>query len=363
MRPSRSALTRATAVAVALVALLVVGRLTGESLRPPSPPTPTTWQPLPVPPAPPTAPSPVTAQLRLGRVTAVTVDGEAVWAAHGCAISRVDAHTNQVVATMRLPPVRGGCWVVGMAVGAGALWVSQSGERLLRVDPRSRRVVATLALVGVGTPAVTASGVWANCCWSGINTRHPTGWLVRVDPASNQVVVRVRLPGLPTAVGAGPSGVWVTGAGGPIWRVDPASTRVVATIRVPGGLGGLPGRQGRAGAVGEVLVGREAVLVSNPARGEVLHVDPAHNRLVARALAGGGGGSLVAAGGAIWATSGSVLFALGDQAPQVWLDELGGRGADEGEPVSDLAASPGAVWVGARKGLFRVDLARLLRAG
>jgi DNA-binding beta-propeller fold protein YncE len=361
MRPSRSALARATAVAVVLGALLVVGRLTGDSLRPPSPATTTTWQPLSVPPPPPTTPSPVTAHLRLGHITAVAVAGDAVWAAHGCAVLRVDPHTNRVVATIGLPPVRGGCWVVGMAADIGALWVSQSSERLLRVDPRSRRVVATLALVGVGAPVVTDVGVWAECCWTGINTAHPAGSVVRVDPASNRVVGRIRLPGLPTVVGAGPSGVWVTGAGGPIWRVDPGINRVVATIRVPGGLGGLP-YEGPAGEAGDVLVGRDAVWVSNPASGQVLRIDPARNRLVRAMFVDAPslvGESLVEAGGEVWATSGSTLLALGDRSRQVSLDEFGGQDEGEGAPVSDLAASPDAVWVGTAAGLFRVDLTRL----
>jgi DNA-binding beta-propeller fold protein YncE len=357
MRPSRSALTGAAAVAVVLVALLAVGRLTNSGLRPLSPPA-TRWHPPPVPPPPPTTPSPVTAHLRLGRVTAVAVDGNAIWAAHGCAVSRVDPHTNRVVATVGLPPVRGGCWVVGMAAGAGALWLSQSGERLLRVDPRSGRVVAALALFGVGAPAVTAGGVWAECCWGGIQGRHPAGSLVRVDPASSRVVARIPLPGLPTAVGVGPSGVWVTGAGGPIWRVDPASGRVVVTMRVPGGLGGLP-HEGPAGEAGEVLVGREAVWVADPASGRVLRVDPARNRLVGAVFVDAPvlvGESLVAAGGRVWATSGSTLLVVGEKARQVSLDE---PWAEDSAPVNDLAASPDAVWVGAAAGLFRVDLARL----
>lgn len=361
MWPSRSTLTRATAVAVVLGALLVVGRLTGDSLRPPSPATTTRWHPPPVLPPPPTTPSPVTAHLRLGRVTAVAVDGDSVWAAHGCAVSRVDPHTNRVVATIGLPPVRGGCWVAGMAADTGALWVSQSSARLLRVDPHSGRVVATLALVGVGAPVVTDVRVWAECCWSGINTAHPAGSLVRVDPASNQVVVRIRLPGLPAVVGAGPSGVWVTGAGGPIWRVDLASNRVVATIRIPGGLGGLP-HEGPAGEAGDVLVGRDAVWVSNPASGQVLRVDPARKREVRAVFVDAPslvGASLVAAGGEVWATSGRTLLALGDKSRRVSLDEVGEQDEGEGEPVSDLAASPDAVWVGTPAGLFRVDLARL----
>src|SRR6266542_673026 len=268
MWPSRSTLTRATAVAVVLGALLVVGRLTGDSLRPPSPATTTRWHPPPVLPPPPTTPSPVTAHLRLGRVTAVAAERNAVWAAHGCAVSRVDPHTNRVVATIGLPPVRGGCWVAGMAAGTGALWVSQSSERLLRVDPHSRRVVATLALVGVGAPVVTDVGVWAECCWTGINTAHPTGSLVRIDPARNRQV-RAVFEDAPSLVGE----------------------------------------------------------------------------------------SLVAAGGEVWATSGTTLLALGDTSRQVSLDELGGP--DDSAPVSDLAASPDAVWVGMPAGLFRVDLARL----
>lgn len=364
MRPSRKTLTHTTAVVVALSALLVVGRLTSGSLRPPSPPTVTTADLSPLPPSPSTRPSPVTAHLQFGEVSAVTVDGDVVWAAHMCAISRVDSHTNRVVAKVPLPPIppiRGGCRVVGMAADTGALWVSLSGERLLRVDPRGNRVVASLTLANLAAPVVTDIGVWAVCCWSGIGTRHPAGSLVRVDPASNHVMARVRLPGLPTAVGAGPSGLWVTGAGGPIWRVDPASERVVATIRVPGGLGGLPGRQGPAGQAGEVLVDSDAVWVANPASAQVLRVDPADNRLVGSEPADGR--SLVAAGGAVWASDGTSLLALGGQGGQVSLAELARQAVDEGAPpVSDLAASPAAVWVGGPLGLFRVDLARLRRA-
>jgi DNA-binding beta-propeller fold protein YncE len=252
--------------------------------------------------------------------------------------------------------------VTELAAGAGALWVSQSGERLLRVDPRSNRVVATLALANPAGPVVTASGVWLVCCWSGITTRHPAGSLLRVDPASNRVVARIRLPGLPTAVGADPGGVWVTGAGGPIWRVHPASGRLVATIAVPGGLGGLPGRTGPAGEVGDVLVGPDMVWVSNPASGQVLRVDPARNRLAgAESIHEGApvGPSLVMAGGYVWATNWTILWALGNPARQVSLDELGGQDEADEEPVSDLAASPGAVWVGAWNGLFRVDLSQL----
>jgi hypothetical protein len=280
MRPSRSTLAGAIAVAAVLGALVVVGRVSGGSLRPSSPPTVTTVSPPAVPPPPSTTPSPVTALLRLGQVTAVTADGDVVWAGHGCAISRVDAHTGRVVPTVGLPPVRSGCWVAGMQAGAGALWVSLSDERLLRIDPASNRVVAALAMANLATPAVTVGGVWAVCCWRGSTTRHPAGWLVRVDPGRNRVVVRVRLPGLPTAVGAGPSGV-----GDRHQRADLAGRPDpwAAGDDHPGaGWAGWPAGTPRTSRRGgcDVLVGRDAVWVSNPVSAQVLRVDPADNRLV-----------------------------------------------------------------------------------
>ena len=363
MRPSRSALAATAMVVMVLVGLVLVGRLSAGGLRSSGPPAVSTESRQAAPPPRSTTPSPVTLRLPLGRVDALAVQGDAVWAAHGCVISRVDARSGRVVAAVRLTPTRIGCFVVGMAAGAGALWVSLSGQRLLRVDPTSNRVVASLAMADpLAAPAVTAGGVWTVCCWSGVATRHPAGWLVRVDPASTREAARVRLPGLPTAVGAGPGGIWVTGAGGPIWRVDPAGGRVVATVAVPGGLGGLPGRTGRAGEVGDVLVGPHAVWVSNPARGQVLRVDPARNRLVRAAVFHRGeliGPSLAAAGGQVWATSWTILWALGTPGRQADLDQPGVPGAEGAEPISDLAASPGALWVGASDVLLRVDLARL----
>ena len=110
MRPSRSTLARAIAVAVVFGALVVVGRLAGGGWRPASPTTATTVSLLPVPASPSTIPSPVAAHLRLGQVAAVTVAGNAVWAAHGCAISKVDPRTNRVVGgVVGLRPTRSGC--------------------------------------------------------------------------------------------------------------------------------------------------------------------------------------------------------------------------------------------------------------
>jgi hypothetical protein len=79
--------------------------------------------------------------------------------------------------------------------------------------------------------------VVAVCCAG--NAQPGAGRLVRVlGPRPRRVVA---LPGRPNAVGDGPSGVWVRGAGGGVWHLDEDSLRVVATVAVRGGLGVAPG--------------------------------------------------------------------------------------------------------------------------
>jgi hypothetical protein len=204
-RPSRR-LPLTTAGVVALVAVLVVaGRLTSGSLR--SPPTTATLPALVVHP-PSTLPSPVVARIRFRQpVDRVAVGPDAVWVAHGCAISRVDPRTNRVMAKVTgIRPGRDGCAVLGIRVGAAAVWASLWGQGLLRIDPASNRVAAAIAMDNIASaPAVTRGGVWVLCC--GAITPRPGAWLARIDPATNRMAARVRLGGLPEAVAAGPSGV------------------------------------------------------------------------------------------------------------------------------------------------------------
>jgi hypothetical protein len=346
VRWPRSLLMNTIGVAVLVAVLLVAGRLTSGSLRPP--PTTATLPALVVHPTT-TVPSPVVARIRFRQpVDRVAVGPDAVWVAHGCAISRVDPRTNRVVARVAgMRPRRGPCAVLGVRVGAGAVWASLWGVGLLRIDPAANRVVATIAIDNItAPPAVTGTGVWAPCC--GTTTTRPGGTLVRVDPASNRVVARIRLGGLPDAVGAGPSGVWVAGAGGPMWRVDPASNRVVARIAVPGG---------SARSSGSVLVDRDAVWVSDTASAGVLRIDPRRNQVAGRDFAGGH--AMVVADGTVWATSGTTLVPVGDPARrEVPLVDIADP-EDSLDAISDLAAGPGALWVAAPAGLYRVDLRRL----
>ena len=69
--------------------------------------------------------------------------------------------------------------------GFGAVWATDPSKgEVLRLDPRTRRVIARIPVGGEARVTVGAGAVWA------FNTR---GRLVRIDPATNRVTDRVAL--------------------------------------------------------------------------------------------------------------------------------------------------------------------------
>jgi streptogramin lyase len=245
--------------------------------------------------------------------------------------------------------------VVQVTVGAGAVWATTTaGRQLLRIDPRTARVTASLS---VPAEAVTAdaTGVWAVCCGAGGRG----GRLTRVDPGGRVVKV-IRLPGRPQAVGIGPSGVWVRGAEGPIWRVDPASNRVVATIRLPAS-NGQSYRSDTDDPGGDIAVTNDAIWVSNPATATVRRVDPRNNQVTDDMAEADGSDLTVAANGVVWATSGTRLLGLGVGSqvlgPRRDLHELG-----TDRITATAAARDGGLWLGTPQGLVHINRS-VLRAG
>lgn len=324
--------------ALALVASLVaVGRLAG--------PQPTTLSDRPA-----AAPSVVKLNVP-GPVddVALTIEPvagrilEHLWIVHDGQILRLDPDANRVAATVSgyrprpdRPPIR------LTATLPGALVATVAGDGLLVINPRTARVVATEP---VNTPARAAGtvdfDVFVVCCGGG--TRPGGGRLLRLlGPSPYRTVA---LPGRPDAVGMGPSGVWVRGAGGGVWHLDEDSLRVVATVDVPGGLGATPG---------SVAVTTGAVWVSDPARATVWRIDPQRNRLVG-GVAADGWDLAVGSDQTVWATSGNRLLGLdrGTLRHTLTLGQLGSDG------INAITASPDALWVAAPTGLFRVDLAAL----
>jgi len=95
----------------------------------------------------------------------IASDDESVWFEGGCdstSLIRANGRTNQVIARIDIGERQAGDirWI---ALGFGSVWVSTTGQHLLRIDPATNRIVGDLRLPGVaqGTRvAIGADAVW-----------------------------------------------------------------------------------------------------------------------------------------------------------------------------------------------------------
>ncbi len=338
-RPSHLPLRAGLGVLAAIVVLLVAGRLAPVEPQPPAP-----------------ADGDVRAspQQRRGGadfnepISGLVANRAALWVGHDTTVERLDPRTLRVTATVALPPIvtlvtsGGDRPIRGLAASAAGdvVWVSvaNSAAGLVRIDAASARVVAALPVAAVGPAAVSAAGVWVVCC--GGETFLGPSRLVRVDPATNRVVAQVLLPGLPDAVGVGSSGVWVRAAAGPIWRVDPVTNRVVAEVTIPHGL---------SGTRGSVLVGHDAVWVSDPASRTVVRIDPRSNRVAGRTEVGGSPLAATAEGTVLAASGGRVLGLGRRTVRSAQVEGL------IGDYATALAVVGDTIWVAETNSLLSLD--------
>lgn len=228
--------------------------------------------------------------------------------------------------------------VVELTAGAGAVWAATTaGPPLLRIDPRTARVVASFS---VPAQAVSAdrSGVWTVCCEADARR----GQLTRIDPTSRRVVKVIGLPGRPVALGIGLSGVWVRGTGQLLWRIDPTSNRVVATIPLPSSNAGT----GQPG--GDIAVTEDSVWVSDPAAATVWRLDPRHNQVDGTRWEADGSDLAVAADGVVWATSDTRLLGLGG--PQVRGPRRNLHELNTDRITAMAVAHDGGLWLGTAQG-------------
>jgi dipeptidyl aminopeptidase/acylaminoacyl peptidase len=191
----------------------------------------------------------------------VAVGGGAVWVGspRSTTIQRIDAATNEVTAQIQLP----GDGVSAIAADEQAVWVeviqdrSDQGQQnlasLVRIDPRTDAVVATIALDGLSgyddEVAIGAGAVWV----AGVNLTGPNeergGDLVRVDPSTNSI--SAVLPVSAFSVRAGADAVWVTSPADGVndsfhkpeeWiarEIHPTTNKVSAPIPLPGNVSGV----------------------------------------------------------------------------------------------------------------------------
>lgn len=168
--------------------------------------------------------------------------------------------------------------------------------KLVGIDARTGEILSSVDDERPFAVAAGPGGVWTIDFWGGSATRY--------DERSGEPIARVALelpepvaPGdarfLPSAISVGAAGVWISTARGYVVRIDPATNRVAETLRAP------------ADASGPILAGDDAVWIGEgtsvrrvdattgrPARVEVK--DAAGRRLAVAHLS--------LASGRIWAT-------------------------------------------------------------
>ena len=191
----------------------------------------------------------------------------AVWSTErGPAVNRIDLRTGSTS-----PAISGHAFAYLWAA-LGSVWAADDhASMLVRYDPAARRVLAAIPS-GNGTSAFVedAGRIWI--------LNHRDGTLQRVEPASNTAVTLARLPGdAPERMVLAAGSLWVTGRGTDLLRVHPETGAVQATIEI--GAGGIDVRE----AGGQIWVAAptaEEDQRGNPFLDRLLRVDPATNAIV-----------------------------------------------------------------------------------
>ena len=178
-------------------------------------------------------------------------------------VSRLDPESGVVDATVALPQPDtsyfqgGGFERQHLAATDAAVWVINPEQTVSRIDPRTNRVVDTVA--GIKADAIAAAGdeVWIA----------GDGKVTKIDPRTNTVSERIEVASESlTALAVGAGAVWgADPLGGSVWRIDPGPEPRLRTIPVQVG-------------IGWVAFGEGAVWASNEITDEIYRIDPGTNR-------------------------------------------------------------------------------------
>jgi YVTN family beta-propeller protein len=158
----------------------------------------------------------------------VEVSPGAVWvtAYEDNAVLRVDTATNTVAATIPVPGSP-----VGVAFGAGSLWVSSEDGKVERIDPATNSIVTTIQTQDSGGYVAFGGGaVWVT------NAGHEgqvDGRLTRIDPATNGVTASLVVGSWPWRLAYAGGSVWIGLVDAPtVVRVSATTNAVVNRVTV-----------------------------------------------------------------------------------------------------------------------------------
>jgi virginiamycin B lyase len=347
-RPRRRRSVLVAAVAMGLLATAVIAGRVGQGGPAPSP----------RPSAPATQAPPATTAPRSAVIATIGTGGfpygmafgaGSLWVAGGDHVTRIDPASNRVEASIPLTMGSGHAPVgpSGLAFGAGAVWVPMAVPGAVwRIDPASNRVVARISLGGPLREAISVSAT-RGAVWIASRGEGERGVLLRVDPARQRVVAEVPVDGVPTAVAAGPTTAWVATAGGRVLVVDAKRNRVTGSVNSGGGP--------LLGFSQTIALGGGGVWLAEPFAEQVVRIDPANRRVVARIQAGAAT-NLAVGQGAVWVVSSRGLLRV----------DIAERRVVAAVPASELrltllvTTGGGAVWAAGWNSVARIDPGRVV---
>jgi YVTN family beta-propeller protein len=163
-------------------------------------------------------------------IGALAVGDSGVWVVNGLSntVTRIDPGTRAVSGSIDVAEQPG-----PVVLGDGSLWVGHVVARTVwRIDPATSSRVAEITLRDPPTALALGFGrLWV--------TSTAGNSLVVIDTATNGPVRTLTLDQAPRGIAAGSDAVWVAGSLDTLLRVDPASLEVVSAATLPGPVEGV----------------------------------------------------------------------------------------------------------------------------
>ena len=213
----------------------------------------------------------------------VAFAGDALWVADtdSATLVRVDPTSRRVVATVTMPRV-----VDGLAGDGDVLWAV--GEAPADPFIRASRVDTQFNDVAQSVDVPSPAGGWSRVASGGgaLWVAPAFSLATRLEPSSGRTVARIDPRSTPTAVAAGAGALWLgNGAAGTLTRID--AHGVVTTIPVGNGPSG-------------IAVGAGAVWVADSLDDLLVRIDPSTLAVRATIRVGDGPVAVVIAAGSVW---------------------------------------------------------------
>jgi virginiamycin B lyase len=197
-------------------------------------------------------------------------------------LTRFDPADGKIIAQIPADPANS---EGGITVGAGSIWLVIKPSTLVRIDPSTNAVIASIPLPsGSENPLFSDGFVWIS------SFEHNA--LLKVDPDSASVVATISIGPKPRFLTTGAGSIWTLNQGdGTVSRVDEKTGKLIAAITC-----GVPGQGG------EITFGAGHVWVTMfdfP----ITEIDPANNKVV-KQWSGPGGDGLRFGLGSLWLSNG-----------------------------------------------------------